>query len=106
VIATPAPLIAVQLGWATAEVGRQPWIVYGVMRTADATSPVVSAPEILASIIILGLLYALIGALWLFLLRREILHGPAPSPVPLDEPIPLLGEPVAAPAVPAHEGGA
>ncbi len=102
VIATPAPLIAVQLGWATAEVGRQPWIVYGLMRTSDATSPVVSAPEILASIIILGLLYALIGALWLFLVRREIIRGPAPSRVPLDGPISPLGKPV---AVPAHEGG-
>ena len=39
VIVTPAPLIAVELGWATAEIGRQPWIVYGLMRTADGVSP-------------------------------------------------------------------
>ena len=80
VIATPAPLLAVQLGWATAEVGRQPWIVQGLMRTADATSPVVDAPEILASIVIFSLLYLLLGALWLYLMRREVLHGPPPMP--------------------------
>jgi cytochrome d ubiquinol oxidase subunit I len=91
VIATPAPLLATQLGWATAEVGRQPWIVYGLMRTADATSPVVSAPEILASIIAFSLVYLLLGALWIFLMRREILHGPAPAPVEEEEqPIPAL----------------
>ncbi|HEX6140821.1 MAG TPA: cytochrome ubiquinol oxidase subunit I [Candidatus Limnocylindria bacterium] len=86
VIATPAPLLAVQLGWATAEVGRQPWIVQGLMRTLDATSPVVSAPEILASIILFSLLYVALGALWLFLMRREVLHGPAPAPAGVEEP--------------------
>jgi len=94
VIATPAPLIATQLGWATAEVGRQPWIVYGLMRTADATSPVVSAGEILASIIVFSLVYLLLGALWLFLLRREILTGPAPAPegeeLPFELPSPRM----------------
>ena len=106
VIASPAPLIAVQLGWATAEMGRQPWIVYGLMRTSDATSPIVSAPEILASIIILALLYTVLGALWLFLLRREIIRGPAPSPVPIEEPMPApVPEPLATPRV-AGQGGA
>ena len=85
VAATPAPLIATQLGWATAEVGRQPWIVYGLMRTRDATSPVVSAPEILASIIVFALIYLMLGGLWLFLMRREILAGPAPGPIPEEE---------------------
>ncbi len=109
VIASPAPLLAVMLGWATAEVGRQPWIVYGLMLTKDGVSTVVSAPEILASIIILGLLYLLVGSLWLFLLRRELARGPAPAPAgavePPLEPIPgPVVEPL--PGIAARHGGA
>ncbi len=76
------PALAIQLGWATAEIGRQPWIVYGLMRTSDATSPVVSAPEILFSILLFGAIYLLLGGLWLFLVRRAILVGPDQEPVP------------------------
>ena len=105
VIASPVPLLAVQLGWMTAEVGRQPWIVYGLMRTADGTSPVVTAPEILGSIIVLGLLYLVLGALWLFLLRRVIVAGPAPDPETEVVPLPV---PAAGPVLPAPapQGGA
>jgi cytochrome d ubiquinol oxidase subunit I len=78
VVVTPAPLIAVQLGWATAEIGRQPWIVYGLMRTVDGVSPIVSAPEVLASLIGFGVVYLVLGALWLFLVRRAVLTGPEP----------------------------
>ncbi len=76
VLAIPLPLIAVQLGWVTAEVGRQPWIVYGLMRTAEAASPVVRAEELLLSIVVFGFLYLVLGALWLYVLVREIQHGP------------------------------
>ncbi len=79
VVATPAPLIAVQLGWATAEIGRQPWIVYGLMRTLDGVSPIVSAPEVLVSLLGFGVVYLVLAALWLFLVRRVILIGPAPA---------------------------
>jgi cytochrome d ubiquinol oxidase subunit I len=72
----PLPMIAIQLGWITAEVGRQPWIVQGLMRTQDAVSKVVGAPEVLFSIVLFGLIYLVLGVLWLFLLRREIVHGP------------------------------
>jgi cytochrome d ubiquinol oxidase subunit I len=75
----PLPMLAIQLGWITAEVGRQPWIVYGLMRTRDAVSKVVGAPQILFSIVLFGLIYAVLGVLWLYLLRREIVHGPAPA---------------------------
>ena len=73
----PLPMIAIQLGWMAAEVGRQPWIVYGLMRTRDAVSKVVGAPQILSSIVLFGAIYAVLGVLWLYLLRREIIHGPA-----------------------------
>jgi cytochrome d ubiquinol oxidase subunit I len=86
------PTFAIQLGWMAAEAGRQPWIVYGVMRTADATSRVVAAPEIVFSLALFVLLYLLLGALWIWLLRREIVHGPEgialPEPERLASPIP------------------
>ncbi|HVN48007.1 MAG TPA: cytochrome ubiquinol oxidase subunit I [Bacteroidota bacterium] len=75
----PLPLAACQLGWMAAEVGRQPWIVYGLLRTADASSITVSAPEILFSIILFGCVYLLLGALYIYLLVREVKHGPEPA---------------------------
>jgi cytochrome d ubiquinol oxidase subunit I len=77
VLAVPLPMIAIQLGWMTAEVGRQPWIVYGLLRTRDAVSKVVPASHVLFSIVLFSVIYALLGALWLYLLRKEIVHGPA-----------------------------
>lgn len=74
--AIPLPTIAIQLGWITAEVGRQPWIVYGVMRTRDAVSKTVPAGNVLFSIVLFSLVYALLAYFWLRVLRKEILHGP------------------------------
>jgi cytochrome bd ubiquinol oxidase subunit I len=72
----PLPLAACQLGWIAAEVGRQPWIVYGLLRTAQAHSPTVGAGEILFSIILFGLVYVLLGSLYIYLLVCEVKHGP------------------------------
>ncbi|MFH1853246.1 MAG: cytochrome ubiquinol oxidase subunit I [Candidatus Neomarinimicrobiota bacterium] len=70
------PQIANQLGWLAAEVGRQPWIVYNLLRTAEGLSPVVSAPMVLTSLILFSLIYLLLFVLFLFLLNRKIQHGP------------------------------
>lgn len=75
----PLPLAACQLGWMAAEVGRQPWIVYGLLRTSEAHSANVSAGEILFSIILFGIVYLLLGILYVYLLAREVKHGPLPS---------------------------
>lgn len=72
----PLPFIANQVGWFSAEVGRQPWAVYHLLRTSDAASPTVPAAQILFSIILFALVYSLLFVLWVYLLRREILHGP------------------------------
>jgi cytochrome d ubiquinol oxidase subunit I len=72
----PLPLAACQLGWITAEVGRQPWIVYGLLKTSDAYSSTVTAGEIGFSIILFGLMYLLLGFLYVYLLVREVNHGP------------------------------
>jgi cytochrome d ubiquinol oxidase subunit I len=86
VAAIPFPVLACELGWVTAEVGRQPWIVYPVpgvfegMRTSGAVSPTVSAGEILASIILFTLIYLLLLGVYLFLMWRKGSRGPAPRP--------------------------
>jgi cytochrome d ubiquinol oxidase subunit I len=76
VLAVVGPHIANQLGWLTAEVGRQPWIVYGLLRTSEAVSPKVSGAEVLTSVVMFSLIYLLLLALFLFLLDRKIKHGP------------------------------
>lgn len=77
----PLPLAACQLGWITAEVGRQPWIVYRLLRTSEAHSATVTANEILFSIILFGFIYLLIGILYICLMMREVKHGPQPSKI-------------------------
>ncbi|MCX7735655.1 MAG: cytochrome ubiquinol oxidase subunit I [Candidatus Kapabacteria bacterium] len=70
------PQLALQLGWISAEVGRQPWIVYGLLRTKDAFSKTVSSGEVWFSMILFTLIYTLLFILFLFLLDRKIKHGP------------------------------
>jgi cytochrome d ubiquinol oxidase subunit I len=76
VLTVPIPFIANEVGWIAAEVGRQPWAVYGELRTADAVSASVPAGQILASIIMFSLIYALLFGLWIYLLRRQFHKGP------------------------------
>jgi cytochrome d ubiquinol oxidase subunit I len=78
----------------TAEVGRQPWIVYNLMRTVEGTSPAVSATDVALSIGAIVVLYSLLLFLWLYAIRKEIIAGPDPDPN-------LVAEPVAPPAVEA-----
>jgi cytochrome d ubiquinol oxidase subunit I len=72
----PLPFITNELGWISAEVGRQPWVVYHVLRTQDAISTSVPVGQVVFSIIMFVLIYILLFAVWLFLIRREIVHGP------------------------------
>lgn len=76
VFAVLGPQIANQLGWFTAEVGRQPWIVYGLLRTSDGLSKVVTAEHIVASLVMFSIVYALLFAVFVFLLHQKIVHGP------------------------------
>ena len=70
------PEIANQLGWFAAEVGRQPWIVYGVMRTPEGLSAVVKANVVLTSLIMFTFIYFLLFAAFIYLLNDKIQHGP------------------------------
>lgn len=75
--AVPLPYLANELGWISAEVGRQPWAVYKVLRTSEAVSAVVPAGNILFSLVLFTLIYALIGAAGLTVILRTIRDGPA-----------------------------
>jgi cytochrome d ubiquinol oxidase subunit I len=74
--AIPLPYLAIEAGWVVAEVGRQPWIVYGLMKTADAVSPIVTS-QVAFSLVALTLLYALLGAVDIYLLFKFAKKGPA-----------------------------
>ncbi len=74
----PFPYIATTAGWLTTELGRQPWVVYGLLRTADASSPVVHSGTALFTLIGFCGLYFVLGILFLFLVGRELAHGPVP----------------------------
>ena len=76
VIAVIGPQIANQFGWMTAEIGRQPWIVYGLLRTEQGVSRVVSSGQVLTSILLFSCVYALLFMLFLFLLNQKIAAGP------------------------------
>lgn len=76
VFAVIGPYIANELGWVAAEVGRQPWVVQGLLKTADACSPSVSAGQILGSITMFGLIYLLLFGIFIYLLNAKIQAGP------------------------------
>jgi cytochrome d ubiquinol oxidase subunit I len=76
VLAVLGPQLANQLGWFSAEMGRQPWVVYGLLRTSDALSKAVKANQIVGSLLMFGAVYALLFALFIFLLDRRIKAGP------------------------------
>jgi len=70
------PQLANQLGWITAEIGRQPYIVYNLMRTSEGLSKSVALEAVLTSIILFTLIYILLFVLFIFLLNEKIQHGP------------------------------
>lgn len=80
--AIPLPYIAVQAGWIVTEVGRQPWIVYGLMKTRDAVSPIATS-QVGISLAAFILAYSLIGAVAFYLIRKFAVRGPeTPAAMP------------------------
>jgi cytochrome d ubiquinol oxidase subunit I len=79
VFAVILPQIANQVGWYAAEMGRQPWVVYGLLRTSDALSKVVTANQVVFSLIMFTIIYTLLLALFIYLLNKKIKHGPDDS---------------------------
>jgi len=89
VLTVVLPVVANELGWIAAEVGRQPWVVWGLLRTSEAVSKTVSAEQVFVSILAFGSVYLALLLLWLYLLGRKIGAGP---------PTADLANPAAAPA--------
>jgi cytochrome d ubiquinol oxidase subunit I len=82
----PLPLLTNELGWIAAEVGRQPWIVYHVQRTADAVSMTVPPGQIMISLVTFALIYGVLLAAWIAFIRRELRREPeAPNVSPEPE---------------------
>ena len=87
-LALPFPFIATTAGWMTAELGRQPWLIFKLYRTSQGVSDVVSAGNVLFTLIGFCGLYFVLGVLYLFLMGREVAEGPEPAP-----PAPLFVQP-------------
>ncbi len=75
-LAWPFPYIATTAGWMTAELGRQPWLVYGLLRTSAGSSAQVPSGDALFTLIGFCGLYFVLGVLFLALVGRELAHGP------------------------------
>lgn len=86
VFAVLLPQVANQVGWFSAEMGRQPWVVYGLLRTSDALSKVVTANQVLFSLIMFFFIYLILFALFIYLLTKKIQHGPYDEEMEDDRP--------------------
>jgi cytochrome d ubiquinol oxidase subunit I len=75
-LSAPFPYIATTAGWMTAELGRQPWLVYGLLRTSEGASPLVHSGNALFTLLGFLGIYLLLGILFLFLIAETIRHGP------------------------------
>ena len=73
-LVAPMGFVAIEAGWTLTEVGRQPWIVYGVLRTAEAVTPM---PGLVVPFVLFTLLYALLGVIVVYLLRQQIVRAPS-----------------------------
>jgi len=76
VVSFPLPILAMNMGWTATEVGRQPWIVQGLLRTTDGVSPTVSAGEVWATLGLFGLIYLVLFVAWLRIFLGIIRTGP------------------------------
>jgi cytochrome d ubiquinol oxidase subunit I len=76
-LAFPFPYIANTAGWMTAELGRQPWLIHGLMRTAQGTSPTVSAGNGLFTLLGFLGMYFVVGVLFLLLVIKKVNQGPS-----------------------------
>ncbi|MGP8049745.1 MAG: cytochrome ubiquinol oxidase subunit I [Desulfobaccales bacterium] len=77
--AMPLPYVALQAGWIVTEVGRQPWIVYGLMKTAAAVSPI-AASQVAVSLPAFIAVYGLLGGVAFYLMAKHVRRGPEPAP--------------------------
>jgi cytochrome d ubiquinol oxidase subunit I len=107
----PLPFIAILTGWYTAEVGRQPWVVYGVLRTADAVTPFLTARTAMISLIVYCLVYSFIFTFGTYYIYRLLRTGPTgslvlhPAAAVPNRPMSVVDEPDLAPTAPHIAAG-
>ncbi|MEJ2285696.1 MAG: cytochrome ubiquinol oxidase subunit I [Desulfobacterales bacterium] len=77
-LSIPLPYLAIEFGWLLAELGRQPWIVYGLMKTSDGVSPI-AISQVAGSLVAFLLVYGLLGAVGYYLIGRKAINGPEPA---------------------------
>ena len=77
-LSIPLPYISNEAGWIVAEVGRQPWIVYGLMKTSDAASTLVSS-HVAVTLVGFLVVYGLLGLAGFYMMARNAIKGPAPA---------------------------
>ena len=82
----PLPLLANELGWIGAEIGRQPWVVYGLLRTHDAVSPALQGNRVLITLIMLSLVHAAILVSFIYFGLRMVEEGPHPEDASMKKP--------------------
>ncbi len=87
-------------GWYTTEIGRQPWIAYGILRTADAASPV-AASAVATTLVLFVIVYACVFAMGIYYINRLIEHGPKGAAA--EPPQALPSRPLSAAGEAAHE---
>ncbi len=85
-LAIPFPFIANTAGWLTAELGRQPWLAYGLFRTEEGVSPLISSGSVLFTLIGFAGMYLIMGLLYFVLMVREVAHGPEAEEETLENP--------------------
>jgi cytochrome d ubiquinol oxidase subunit I len=78
IVMAPLTELSIIAGWWTAEIGRQPWLVYDVMTTAQGMSPNLTATQVALSLITFTVLYTILGALFAYLFLQKVKHGPDP----------------------------
>ncbi len=105
----PLPYIAILTGWYTAEVGRQPWTIYGVLRTADAMTPFLTAPAALVSLLVFCAVYAFIFIFGVFYIYKLLRAGPVgplilpPAGAVPNRPMSVINAPIGSRQLPAGE---
>src|SRR5262249_57681658 len=85
-LAFPTGFIAILTGWFTAEVGRQPWVVYGLLRTRDAVTPSLTTGDVLVSLAGYILVYVVFVSFGVYYLHKLLLHRPTPAPKGIPAP--------------------
>jgi cytochrome bd ubiquinol oxidase subunit I len=98
-VMVPLPIVACILGWMNTEMGRQPWIVQGQLRTVDAVSPTVSTGEVATTLALLAVFYTGVLITWFYVVRGIVRKGPAPVAIGREEaagPAPMTDQPVPA----------